>query len=61
MGLCLEADYKPPALEWPPEIIAFTRQAPKKSLKQYGLAPSPLRAHPSVYTVSSFFAMNNPG
>ena len=53
MGLCLEADYKPPAVERPAGIFAIVQAAPKKSLRLYGLAPSPLRAH--------LWIINNPG
>jgi hypothetical protein len=56
MGLCLEDDYRPAGGgATGREFLPSSRQAPKKSLRLYGLAPSPLRAHPSVYTVSSFF------
>ena len=54
MGLCLEAATNRRRWSDRQPIIAFTRQAPKKSSRLYGLTPSPLRAHPSVYMVCFF-------
>ena len=55
MGLCLEADYKLPAVGERQGLIAFAGQVPTKSSRLYGWAPSPLRTHPSIYTMSAFF------
>ncbi len=37
------------------EKVQTSSQAPKKSLAIYDRMPSPLRAHSSVYSASSFF------
>jgi hypothetical protein len=55
MGLCLEADYKLPAVGERQGFFAFAKQVPWKSLRLYGWAPSPFWTHPSIYTMSAFF------
>jgi hypothetical protein len=61
MGLCLEGLVKPSVVEKEAGMgLSLSGQAPKKSLRLYGSAPSPLRAHPEgLHSVIIPLIMNN--
>lgn len=62
MGLCLEGQCKSSVVERTLGLL-LVGQAPKKSVRLYGWAPSPLRARPAGYTGVFVFplVMNNAG
>jgi hypothetical protein len=48
MGLCLEAEHEPAAVQLLIESDLYGRGKPKKSLNLLSQTPSPLRAHPAA-------------